>query len=41
MAKSSWFTEKKLWNTVQVEKRQETRDKKRKIGRPTWKPGPN
>lgn len=32
---------KKLWNTVQIEKRQETRGTKRKIGRPTWKPGPN
>ena len=31
---------KKLWNTVQIEKRQETKGKK-KIGRPTWKPGPN
>lgn len=41
MAKSSRFTEKKLWKTVQIERRQETRGTKRKIGRPTWKPGPN
>lgn len=41
MAKSSRFTEKKLWNTVQIEKRQETRDTKREIRRPTWKLGPN
>ena len=26
--------EEKLWNTVQIEKRQETRDAKRKVGRP-------
>lgn len=41
MAKSSRFTEKKLWNTAQIEKRQETKGKKREIRRPTWKPGPN
>ena len=33
--------EEKLWNTVQIEKRQETRSTKRKVGRPVWKPGPN
>ena len=31
----------KLWNTVQIEKRQEARGTKRKVGRPAWKPGPN